>query len=72
MVDVLIIKNKPYKPYFLLKDVKRKTKEEGGKKSDKTEARAGVVYSRVASVNTPINETASEVDIKNMWKSVLG
>ncbi len=61
-LDVLIIHDKPEKPYFLIED-----KVEQG-----TCIRAGVVYSRIRDSNTPINGTASPADIEAMWRERFG
>lgn len=61
-LDVLQIKNNPYKPYFLLKD----------KRDGKVTVRAGVVYTRNNDSNTPINSTASLDQIETMWREKFG
>lgn len=65
-VDVIIIKNTRYKPYFLLKDKRIK------KNMEPRTIRAGVVYTRDGAVNTPINNTASEYQIAQMWQERFG
>ncbi len=62
LLEVLQIKNSPNKPYFLLND-----KREGN-----ITVRAGVVYTRDKDTNTPINSTASQDQIKNMWLERFG
>ncbi len=78
-IDIIIIKQSNYRPYFLLKDKPKKHKEkeeekEKGQKSTKKEkiVRAGVIYTRNGSVNTPINESASENQIADMWRERFG
>lgn len=61
-IDILEIKNKKEKPYFLLKD----------KKVNKFEVRAGVVYTRIGDTNIPCKETADVVKIENMWRERFG
>ncbi|MCA9460051.1 MAG: ATP-binding protein [Nanoarchaeota archaeon] len=62
-LDILHIKNTPFKPYFLLKD----------KSSiEKTIIRAGVIYCRDNDSNTPISNTASEIQISKMWQERFG
>lgn len=78
-IDMLIIEDKPKKPYILLHDKicgvqnhsnhKGKTTQE--KQKDKV-IRAGVVYTRDASVNTATNSTASELQIYTMWEERFG
>lgn len=57
-VGILKIINKYDKPYFLTKD----------KKSWNFTLRAGVVYTRIGDTNTPLNNTAPEDHIEQMWK----
>jgi len=74
-IDIIIINRSNYRPYFLLKDKSKKNKkEENGQKSPKKEkiVRAGVIYTRNGSVNTPINESASENQIADMWRERFG
>ncbi len=65
-VDVIIIKNMRNKPYFLLKD------KVIGKENKERIIRAGVIYTRDGAVNTPINNTASEYQIAQMWQERFG
>lgn len=65
-IDVIIIKNTRNKPYFLLKD--RNIEKQGKKRT----IRAGVIYTRDGSVNTPIDSTASEYQIAQMWQERFG
>lgn len=61
-VDILIIKNRPDKPFFLLQD------KTFGKKT----IRAGVVYTRLGSTNIPPKESAPEAQIELMWRERFG
>ncbi len=62
-VDVIQIGNTAHKPYFLTKDKKH---------NGKTTVRAGAVYCRNGTSNTPINSTASEIEIEKMWRERFG
>ncbi len=62
LVDIIVIEKTNYRPYFLLKDKKKENKI----------IRAGVVYSRNGSSNTPICDTASENQISDMWRERFG
>ncbi|MBS0289166.1 MAG: ATP-binding protein [Proteobacteria bacterium] len=57
-LGLMTIKNRYDKPFYL-------KKSRGG-------ARAGVVYTRNGSSNTPKDETASDVDIERMWRERFG
>lgn len=61
-IDVLVIKNRPDKPFFLNKD----------KREGKDTIRAGVVYTRLGDTNTPLSETAQEDQIELMWRERFG
>ena len=61
-VDLLIIKNRPEKPYFL---------SQGKVFADKALA-AGVIYARTRDSNTPYRGTASYPQISQMWKEQFG
>ncbi len=63
-IDIIIIKKSVNRPYYLLKDKQIKTKH-------KT-IRAGVIYTRNGSVNTPIDQTATESQIADMWRERFG
>jgi hypothetical protein len=61
-IDILIIGNRPDKPFFLTKD-----------KSFKGNIlRAGVVYTRLGDTNTPMNESAQDANIEMMWRERFG
>ena len=61
-VDVIQITNDCNRPYFLTSD----------NKCQGTLVRAGVIYSREADTNTPINSSAAEIEIENMWAERFG
>jgi hypothetical protein len=61
-VDVLTIRNRPDKPFFLTAD-----KEHEGRT-----IRAGVVYSRIGDTNIPLRETATEASIELAWRERFG
>lgn len=61
-IDVLTIKKTKYRPYFLTKDYT----------FSKTIVRAGVVYTRNGSVNTPKDSCASESQVADMWRERFG
>lgn len=60
-VSVLTIKNRPQKPYFLIKD-----KTHGNKT-----IRAGVVYGRLGDTNIPLKDTASDSYMERLWRNRL-
>ena len=66
-LDVLIIKDKPEKPYYLTKDYNNKQTE--GKEVN---LRAGTIYSRTRDSNTAINSVANSLEIEKMWKQRFG
>lgn len=61
-IDIIVIEKTNHRPYFLLKDKSRNGQV----------VRAGVIYTRNGSSNTPINETASENQIADMWRDRFG
>lgn len=61
-IDIIIVKKTNYRPYSLLKDKRHSAKI----------IRAGVIYTRNGSVNTPINESASENQVADMWRERFG
>jgi hypothetical protein len=61
-VVVLTIANRPDKPFYVTED-----------HSDMDNVlRAGVIYTRVGTVNTPLSGTASDQDIEIMWRERFG
>ena len=63
-IDIIVIKKSSNRPYFLLSDKQIRSK-------NKT-IRAGVIYTRNGSVNTPVNQTAPENQIADMWRELFG
>ncbi len=61
-IDVVQIGNTAYKPYFLTKEYEQ----------NKKQLRAGSIYSRNGSSNTPIDSTASETETETMWRERFG
>lgn len=61
-VDILTIRNRPDKPFFLVKD-----KSFQGKT-----IRAGVIYTRLGDTNIPLQESAPEAQIELMWRERFG
>ncbi|MCB4781591.1 MAG: ATP-binding protein [Sulfurovum sp.] len=64
-IQILIIKNRPNKPYYFSSDIHVKDE-------DKSKLRAGTIYTRVMDTNTPKNRVASSKDIEYMWKERFG
>lgn len=60
--DVLVINNEPDKPYFLTEDYVANGRP----------LRAGVVYSRIADTNIPVNATTPDNMIERMYFERLG
>lgn len=65
-VDILIIKDLPRKPYFLNNDYPK------SKVKKNKVVRAGVVYTRNNDSNTPLDSTANQAQIMEMWEEKLG
>lgn len=61
-IDVLVIKNKKQKPYYLTDDVTK----------NGIVVRSGVVYSRFGDTNTPINSCANPSEVQQMWRERYG
>ncbi|VEP12155.1 conserved hypothetical protein [Hyella patelloides LEGE 07179] len=61
-VDILVIKNRPDKPFFITKDYTDQGKT----------IRAGVIYTRLSDTNIPLQESASEEQIELMWRERFG
>jgi hypothetical protein len=61
-VAVLVIKNRPDKPFFLVAD-----KIEGNDR-----IRAGIIYTRIGDTNIPLQESAPEDHIELMWRERFG
>lgn len=61
-IDILVIRNRPDKPFFVTKD-----KTYQGKT-----IRAGVIYTRIGDTNIPLGESASEADMELAWRERFG
>ncbi len=61
-IDVIIIKNRPEKPYYLKEIMSKEGKN----------LYPGTVYSRVRDTNTPTNRSAESRLIEEMWKERFG
>lgn len=61
-VDVLEIKNRPDKPFYLTKD----------KSGNQKTIRAGVIYTRISDTNIPLKESAPDDHIELMWRERFG
>lgn len=62
-VDLLVIYNRPFKPYQLEKEY--------GKQDGKL-LRAHHIYSRVLDTNTPVDSSADPSDVERMWRERFG
>ena len=62
VVDVLTIRNRPDKPFYLTRD----------KREGKVTIRAGVVYTRVGDTNVPLKECAPDEMVELMWRERFG
>jgi len=61
-VDVIKIKDNPYKPYYLTSDVRDKDKC----------VKANHIYTRVVDTNTPIDSSADLYHVEKMWYQRFG
>lgn len=61
-IDVIVIKDNPFKPYYLTFDIKDKGKC----------VRANFIYTRVVDTNTPINKSADLYHVEKMWYERFG
>lgn len=61
-IDILVIKNRPDKPFFVTVD-----KEYRGKS-----IRAGVIYTRLGNTNVPLRQSATEADMELAWRERFG
>ena len=61
-LDVLVIKDRPEKPYYLQK----------GYNKQGVRLNPGTVYARVRDSNTPSDQVASSHDIEQMWRERFG
>ena len=75
-IDVLVIKDTPDKPFYLVKEYVGKKQEYDKKKQAYIERKqvlpAHHVYTRVCDTNTPIDETARPHEIERMWRERFG
>ena len=62
VIDVLVIEDKPYKPYHLTQDYRDKG----------TVVKANHNYTRVGDTNTPIIESAPPHELQRMWRQRFG
>ena len=69
-VDVLEIKNKPFKPYYLYEPYPSNKNLEENK--DSKTVRIGNIYSRSGSKNTAIDKTEKDIKVEAMYKERLG
>jgi hypothetical protein len=61
-IDVILIYDKPQKPYYLNEDFRV---------NDKL-VRANHIYTRVLDTNTPIDKSADQIKIQEMWRERFG
>ena len=61
-LEVLVIKDRPEKPYYLQKEYN----------THGVRLNPGTVYSRIRDSNTPSNQVASSYDIERMWRERFG
>ena len=61
-IDVLVIANRPFKPYYLLESYRVKDKE----------VRAYHIYTRTGDSNTPIDSSADIHFVEQMWRQRFG
>ncbi len=64
VVTVILIRNRPDKPFYLTKD-----KQTNDKKKC---LRNGVIYTRIGDTNTPMTKCAPEEMVELMWRERLG
>ena len=61
-LDVLVIEDKPHKPFYLVQDYRSK----------ETKVRAHHIYTRIGDTNTPLPDTAPPHEIEQMWRERFG
>ena len=61
-LDVLVIEDKPHKPYYLVEDYERSGKR----------VRAHHVHTRSTDTNTPMHDAAPPHEIERMWRERFG
>lgn len=64
-IDVIVIQNNMYTPYYLTKDYE-------DKKQDKNVVRAYHIYTRIMDTNTPKNRSADLDKVEYLWKKRFG
>tara|TARA_R110000868_G_scaffold392875_1_gene663723 strand:+ start:35225 stop:36259 length:1035 start_codon:yes stop_codon:yes gene_type:complete len=64
LLDVIIIEETNFRPYYLTKDY--------SKQKSKNPLRAGVIYSRSGDRNTPINHTVDSTSMEKLWRIRFG
>lgn len=61
-IDIIIILDKPNKPYYIIEDYRDKEKC----------VKANYIYTRKLDTNTPINKSADIYDVEKMWRERFG
>ena len=61
LLDVLVIKDMPHKPYYLVESY-----------DDKKKIPAHHIYTRVCDTNTPVDDAAQSHEIERMWRERFG
>ena len=62
LLDVLVIEDKPQKPYYLVEDYKHGSRT----------VRAYHIYTRMGDTNTPLNAAAPPHEVERMWRGRFG
>ncbi len=70
-VAILTIKNRPDKPFYVVKDFVVNIPH-AGKGFEKKVVRNGVIYTRIGDTNVPMNECAPEDHVELMWRERFG
>ena len=70
LLDVLVIKDTPHKPYYLVKSYDERYCK--NKQKIKKEIPAHHIYTRICDTNTPINDAAQPHEIERMWRERFG
>lgn len=68
-IDVIVIQNNMYTPYYLTKDYEDKKKDE---KQGKNVVKAYHIYTRIMDTNTPKNRSADLDKVEYLWKKRFG
>ncbi len=61
-VDVIVILNKPNKPYYLIEDYRDRDKL----------VKANYIYTRILDTNTPIDKSSDLFHVEKMWRERFG